>query len=59
MYVYFVCNVMHVYHVCLVPAEEGVGSPRTGVKDGCELPYGCWESNLSSPGEQSVHLTSP
>lgn len=54
-------------HICLCTMymqypwspEEGIRFSRTGVKDGCELPYGCWESNLSSPGEQPVPLTSP
>lgn len=29
---------MHVCepHVCLIPAEEGIGAPGTGVTDGCQ-----------------------
>lgn len=31
-------------HECLrKPEEEGLGSPETGVTNGCELPSGCWE----------------
>ena len=37
--------------------EEGIESPGTGVIDGCELPYGCWESNPGSLEEQLVLLT--
>lgn len=25
-------------------SEVGIGSPETGVVDGCKPPYGCWES---------------
>lgn len=33
-----------VYHVyALVPFEESVRFPGTGVLDGCEPPHGCWE----------------
>ena len=35
---------------------EGVGSPGTEVTGGCELPCGCWESNLHSLEEQLVLL---
>lgn len=31
---------------CLRRPEEGVGSPRTGVIDGCEPPNGYWVLNL-------------
>jgi hypothetical protein len=48
-----------VAYVCLVPKEarEGIRSLGTGVRDDCEPPSGCWESN---PGlqEQWVLLTS-
>lgn len=30
--------------------EEGVGSPETGVRDGCELPCG-WYGSSSGPGK--------
>jgi hypothetical protein len=50
---------MSVYYVylCSQKTEEGTGSPGTGVADGCELPCGCWESNLSPLEEQAVLLT--
>jgi hypothetical protein len=34
--------------------REGTRFPAAGVTDGCELPDGCWESNLSSLGKQPV-----
>ena len=34
--------------------EEGITSPGTGVTDGCELPYGCWESDPGHLEEQPV-----
>jgi hypothetical protein len=36
------------HYVCLIPlrSEEGIGSPGTGVIDGCESPCGCWELSL-------------
>jgi hypothetical protein len=51
------CLTMH--HVHAVPMEVRRGSkipPRTGVFKGCELPCGCWESNLSPLEEQPVFL---
>jgi hypothetical protein len=48
-------------HVCaaltswyLWRLEEGFRSPGTGVKDGCELPCGCLESNPGPLEEQAV-----
>ena len=35
-------------------AEEGVEFPGAGVTDSCELPCGCWESNLGPLQEQQV-----
>lgn len=35
-------------------AEEAVGPPETGLRDGCEPPCGCWESNLGSLEGQLV-----
>lgn len=46
-------NVMHLYVYVLVP----VWSPATGVTDGCEPPYGSWESNLGPQQEQQMLLT--
>jgi hypothetical protein len=42
--------------LCLYRPEEGVRSPKAGVTNGCDLPYGCWQSNLSPLGEQSIIL---
>jgi hypothetical protein len=50
---------MYVQHVCAwYPwrLEEGVRSPGTGVKDACETPHGCWESNPDPLQEQQVLL---
>jgi hypothetical protein len=33
-------------------SAESVGSPRTGVRAGCEPPYGCWEPSPDPPQEQ-------
>jgi len=33
---------------CLWRPHEGVRSSGTGLTDGCELPYGCWESGPDS-----------
>lgn len=35
----------HVSMQCSQKLEEGVGSPRTGVAEGSELPRECWEPN--------------
>lgn len=37
--------------------EEDVGSLEIGIKDGCELPYGCWGSNPGPLQEYQVLLT--
>lgn len=37
--------------------EKGVGSLEMGIKDGCELPYGCWGSNPGPLQEYRVLLT--
>lgn len=46
--------------VCLVPTEleEGLGSPGTGVLDGCKLPCGHWGSN-TCPTPQKKPLETP
>ena len=36
--------------------EGGVGSPGTGIPDGCELSCGCWELNLGFLKAQPVLL---
>ena len=43
--------------MCQAPIEEGVGFPRTGATDSCELPYGLWELNPGPLEKQSVLLT--
>lgn len=48
------------YHVCAwypQRPEEGVGSPRPGVRGGCEPPRGCWELSLRPQQEQPGLLT--
>lgn len=39
MYRPFACMNVWASFTCLVP-QEGIGSPKTGTKDGCELPGG-------------------
>jgi len=54
----YVC--MHVHPVCawcLRRSEEGIRSPGTGDKEGCEPPCGFWELNLGPLQEQQVLLT--
>jgi hypothetical protein len=38
-------------------SRGGIRFPGTGVTDGCELSFGCWESNLDPLEEQPVPLT--
>lgn len=47
LYFYIVCEYvlpanMYVFHMN-EKLEEGLGSPGTGAKDGCELPRRCWK----------------
>jgi hypothetical protein len=42
---------------CPKRPEEGVRSHGTGVRERCEPPWGCWESNLGPLEEQPVLLT--
>lgn len=60
----FQCEWIVCLHVCLwvtflVPSEarEDIRFSRTRLTDSCEPPYGCWGSNLRSPGEKPVLLT--
>lgn len=41
---------MYVYHMQAMPKmlKADTGSPGIRAKDSCELPFGCWESNLGS-----------
>jgi hypothetical protein len=41
---------------CLQRTKE-VGSPRTGIRNGCEPPCGYWESNQGTLKEQPLTLT--
>lgn len=41
----------------LAEAEEGIGSPGTGVTDGYKQPYRCWEPDPRLLEEDSVLLT--
>lgn len=43
-------------YIHAVPMELEDGAPE-GISDGCELPYGCWESNPSLLQEHTVLLT--
>lgn len=40
-----------------VESEEGVGSPGSGVRDGCKTTWVCWEVNSGSLEEQHFFLT--
>jgi hypothetical protein len=42
---------MPVYLMCLWKPGEALGSPATGVRDGCVLSCRWWESNLGSSGK--------
>lgn len=48
---------LHEYHElvwCPGISEEGAGYLGAGIKDGCEPPRWCWESNLGPLQEQCV-----
>jgi hypothetical protein len=50
--------ILHALVFCLrVCLCKGVGSPGTGVIDGCEQPYGYWDLNPGPLEEQPVLLT--
>ena len=51
------CTHVHCVQVwCPQRPEEGTRSPGTGVTDGCDLPYGCWEPISGPLKEQPVLL---
>lgn len=50
-------SVLHMHAWCLRRAEKGIGSLKTGVTHGCELPFGCWKLNLSSLEDRLMLLT--
>lgn len=39
--------------------EEGLGSPGTRVREGCEPPFGCWDSNLPPGRAASAQTCKP
>lgn len=43
-----------VHNVYAVPSEDRKGFPSTGVTDGFEPLFGCWESNIGPMEAQSV-----
>ena len=49
-------SVCYMDTLCLLRSEEGIGSPRTGITDGCESPGGRWELNFGPLQEQQVLL---
>lgn len=54
------CTRMSVHHVsACIPQrpQEGIGSPGTGITEGCKMPCGCSESNLGLLEKQPVFLT--
>lgn len=55
------CTSVHlVFAWCSRKPEEGIWSLGTGVTEGFEAPYQCWELNLGSLEEQPLnHLYSP
>lgn len=53
-----ICMCAHV-SMCPWTSEEGVGSPGTGVTDGCEPPCICRELNGGPLQQQLSHLTRP
>lgn len=48
---------MYVHELHVLCPEEGIRSPGTGATNGCEPPYGFWESNLVTQEEQTMLLT--
>ena len=50
-------SVCHVYPWYPQKLKEKVRSSGTGVKDGCEPPCRCWESNLGPLEEQTLFIT--
>jgi hypothetical protein len=49
--------VYHVHAWCPQRPEDCISSPGTEVIRGCELPSGCWDSNLDPLEEQQMFLT--
>lgn len=57
MHVCFACVDVCIPLASVVPAEEGIWTLRTGVKDGCESPCGFSELNPNPLQELPVCLT--
>jgi hypothetical protein len=59
MYEYFAYVYVFASCLCLVPTEvrEGVGFPRTGVTDICELLCVFWDPNVGPLQEHQMLLT--
>lgn len=49
-------NVYHIHACCPESSEEGIGSPKAGVMDGCVPSCGFWELN-PGPLQEQVLLT--
>jgi hypothetical protein len=52
LYECFACIDICALNACLVLVRKGTMSPGTGLTDGYEQPYSCWEPNLSPLQEQ-------
>lgn len=50
-------SIFHMHFGAYWRPEEAIGSPESGVTEGCELPCGCWELNLGCLEEQQVLFT--
>ena len=48
---------MHTWY--LQKSEKEIKASRLGVRDGCELPCGCWELNLGFLQEQQCLAIEP
>lgn len=61
----FLCILEFCLHSCLFSTcmqcprrpKEGIKSLGNNIADSCKLPFGCWESNLSSPVKCSCPLS--
>lgn len=55
----FLCVWVFCQHVCLSTRRPEEGYRPPGTEDICELPCGCWKSNLGPQEEQAVgHVSS-
>lgn len=51
-----VCS-MHAWYLQI--SEGGLRSPGTGVTEGCDLPWGCWEATPGLLQEQALLISQP